>query len=254
MSYTVTGSQPLSPDACKVSPELKAVQSLMPMAAEDRATLRESIKRDGIREPLRGYFDESGDFLILSGLNRLEIAKELKLPLVLVQSVETDDRESFAVDENRARRQLKTEDKKRLAEWWLKRHPEYSDREIGKRSGIDHKTVNTVRAQAERRGEIPHTEKRTDSKGRKQAASKPKQARNRHPEPTGKAQKGTKAQGNGQGRGDGEAALRAFSLTLNDALKKVEMQPASVLKIAVRHAKSWLKDVERKHKAAERAK
>lgn len=52
----------------------------------------------------------------------------------------------------------------------------------------------------------------------------------------------------------GDEALRAFNSALNDALRNVEMQPASVLKVAVRHAKSWLKDVERKHKAAERVK
>ena len=71
---------------------------------------------------------------------------------------------------------------------------------------------------------------------------------------TGKAQKGAKTQGKGQGRGDGEAALRAFNSALNEALRKVEMQPASVLKVAVRHAKSWIKDVERKQRAAERVK
>jgi hypothetical protein len=44
----------------------------------------------------------------------------------------------------------------------------------------------------------------------------------------------------------------AFNKALNEALRIVEMQPASVLKVAVRHAKSWLKDLERKHRSAER--
>ena len=52
----------------------------------------------------------------------------------------------------------------------------------------------------------------------------------------------------------GDEALRAFNSALNDALKIVEMESAAVLEVAVRHAKSWLKDVERKHKAAERVK
>jgi hypothetical protein len=93
-----------------------------------------------------------------------------------------------------------------------------------------------------------------DSKGRKQAASKPKQAGNRHPDRTGKAQKGATGQSRGQGMGDGDAALRAFNSALNDALRKVEMESAAVLKLAVRHTKSWLKEVERKHRAAERVK
>ena len=37
----------------------------------------------------------------------------------------------------------------------------------------DHKTVGKVRAEKEARGEIPHVEKRKDTKGRKQPAKKP---------------------------------------------------------------------------------
>lgn len=253
----------------------------MPMAAEDRATLRESIKRDGIREPLRGYFDESGDFLILSGLNRLEIARELNerarkdgkpepFAVVPVQSVETDDRQAFAIDENLARRQLSLDAKRLLAAWVLEQRPDLSNNQVAKRAGIDDKTAGKIRQVLEGRSEIPNADKlrellkgrseipkvkqRTDSKGRKQAASKPKQAGNRHPEPTGKAQKGTKAQTKGQGRGENEKALRAFASGLNSSLKIVELENAQTLKAAIGTAKIWLKDLERKHKAAERAK
>jgi len=48
----------------------------------------------------------------------------------------------------------------------------------------------------------------------------------------------------------GDEALRAFNSALNDALKIVEMESVAVLDVAVRHAKSWLKDLERKHRAA----
>lgn len=225
----------------------------MPISADDRATLRESIKRDGIREPLRGYYSPDGDFHILSGLNRLEIARELGLPVVPVEVVEVAaaEREAFAVDENRARRQLTLDDKRRLAAWLLKRNPAMSNNQAGKLSGLDDKTAGKVRQGLERRSEIPNVEKRTDSKGRMQAARKNiDSTRKASPERTAKAQKGARE----QGRGDGDAALKAFNSALNDALRKVEMQPASVLKVAVRHAKSWVKDVERKHRAAERVK
>ena len=169
------------------------MQSLMPISAEDRQALRESIERDGIREPLRGYWDKAADgkrvFRVLSGLNRLEIARELNLATVPVEAVETDDREAFAIDENRARRQLTLDDKRRLAAWILERHPEKSDRQVSEQAGIDHKTAGKIRQVLEGRaeiphagkvrealkgrGEIPHVAKRTDSKGRKQAASKP---------------------------------------------------------------------------------
>ena len=256
-TYKVTGRQTLSPDACQISTELADVQKLMPISDDDRETLRESIKRDGIREPLRGYYSQDGEFQILSGVNRLEIARELKLPLVPVEVVEIPqaDRETFAIDENRARRQLTLPDKRRLAEWLLKRNPAMSNNQAGKLAGIDDKTAGKVRAGLESRSEIPNVTKRTDSKGRMQDARKNIDSQRKTPsDPTGKPQKGAPGQSRGQGKGGGDAALMAFNSALNDALKKVEMQPASVLKVAVRHAKSWLKDVERKHRAAERVK
>jgi len=241
----------------------------MPISADDRETLRESIDRDGIREPLRGYYSPDGDFQILSGLNRLEIARELKLPLVPVEVVEIPeaDREAFAIDENRARRQLSYEQKVLLAAWVLERQPHLSNNQIAKKAGIDDKTAGKVRQvlegrseipNAERlretlkgRSEIPNTEKRRDSKGRMQAARKKIDSQRKTPSKlTGEAQSAPKGHGQGKGRGDGDAALRAFNSALNDALRNVEMQPASVLKVAVRHAKSWLKDVERKARSA----
>lgn len=152
MSYQKTGSTLINPAACEIAPELAAVQGLMPISPEDKQALRESIARDGIREPLRGYFDQStGKFQILSGQNRWQIALELNLPLVPCEAIDTDDREAFAIDENRARRQLTTDDKKRLAAWLLKRNPERSNLSIAKSTGLDDKTVGKVRREAERR-------------------------------------------------------------------------------------------------------
>lgn len=265
MKATITGEGLKKPEKIKIAPELEAVQDLMPMSADDRAALRESIERDGIREPLRGY--EIGmTFYVLSGFNRLAIACELNaeateagkeppFPTVKTQTIETADKQAFAIDENKARRQLTLDDKRRLAAWLLKRNPAMSNNQAGKLAGIDDKTAGKVRADLEARSEIPNVAKRTDSKGRMQAARKNIDSQRKPAsDHTGKAQKGATGQSRGQGKGDGDAALRAFNSALSDALKKVEMQPASVLKVAVRHAKSWLKDVERKHRAAEKAK
>src|SRR5262249_11952161 len=54
----------------------------------------------------------------------------------------------------------------------LKENPEKSDREIGRTVKVDHKTRGADRAEQEARGEIPHVEARTDTKGRKQPAKK----------------------------------------------------------------------------------
>src|SRR5262249_40068638 len=44
-----------------------------------------------------------------------------------------------------------------------------------KQAKVDHKTVAAVRREGEARGEIPHVETRTDSKGRKQPTRKPRE-------------------------------------------------------------------------------
>jgi ParB-like chromosome segregation protein Spo0J len=269
----IIGRQMLSPNACKISTELAAVQSLMPIAPDDRQALRESIERDGIRESLRGYFSSDGNFQVLSGLNRLEIAKELGLPLVPVEVLEIaePEREALAIDENRARRQLTLEDKRRLAAWLLKRNPQASDREIGKRAGLSKNTAAAVRSDLERRGQIDHVETRIDSKGRKQAAKRRVERRGQidHVETPGrndqKSEPATKSlsertgspqtrfeeQGKGAGRAErAKVALQGFNRHLEAALRTVELEDAQTLKVAVGHARNWLKELERKAKSA----
>ena len=221
---TITGDGRMVPEKAKIAPELEAVQHLMPMSADDREALRESIKKDGIREPLRGY-SVGMTFYVLSGFNRLSIARELNaearkaareaakeagasdeaadeaavkavvpFPLVKTETIETDDREAFAIDENRARRQLTLDDKRRLAAWLLKRNPAMSDKQAGKLAGIDDKTAGKVRAGLVSRSEIPNVEKRTDSKGRKTPARKPAR-----PSPQATASPQSSAAGQGKG-------------------------------------------------------
>jgi ParB-like chromosome segregation protein Spo0J len=250
MSYEASGSQPLAPSACKISPELLAVQDLMPISAEDREALRESIKRDGIREPLRGYFekDESGKrvFFVLSGLNRLEIARELNLATVPVEAVEIDkkNREAFAEDENLARRQLSIKAKKNLAARRLTKSPNLSDRQIAARYGLDNKTVAVVRAELVAREEIPHAEKRTDSKGREQAANKPKTPKNTPSDRTGNSQASSAKQGNGSGREKPESGSEAITEPLNAELTGFPAVSAAL--VAIRHALPTLTKADKK--------
>jgi hypothetical protein len=82
----------------------------------------------------------------------------------------------FVISANLRRRHLTPEKKRELIAKLLKTEPEASDRQIGASVAVDHKTVGSVRAELEGRGEIPHVETRTDSKGRKQPAAKRKAA------------------------------------------------------------------------------
>jgi hypothetical protein len=71
------------------------------------------------------------------------------------------------------RRHLNSEQKRAALSAYLKADPTVSDRTVAKDLGVDHKTAAKVRDNLEGRGEIPHAEKRTDSKGRQQPAKKP---------------------------------------------------------------------------------
>jgi hypothetical protein len=74
------------------------------------------------------------------------------------------------------RRHLTAKQKDEVIEKLLKARPEMSDRQIASIAKRDHKTVSKKRAKMKSRGEIPHVEKRTDTKGRKQPSAKPKKS------------------------------------------------------------------------------
>jgi hypothetical protein len=93
-----------------------------------------------------------------------------------------DDVRECVVALNLHRRHLTAEQKRDVIAKLLKRDPEASDRKIAKSVNVDNKTVAKVRADLERREEIPHVETRADSKGRKQPSKKTE--RDKHPTTT----------------------------------------------------------------------
>jgi hypothetical protein len=87
---------------------------------------------------------------------------------------------TIALSLNVHRRHLTAEQKRELIAKVLKAKPEASNLAIAKQVRADDKTVAAVRSDLESRSEIPNVETRTDSKGRKQPATK---AKNPKPEP-----------------------------------------------------------------------
>jgi hypothetical protein len=81
--------------------------------------------------------------------------------------------EAAVISLNLHRRHLTVEQRREFVAARLTAHPERSDRAIAREAKVDHKTVALVRAKSEARGEIPHVASRTDTKGRRQPASKP---------------------------------------------------------------------------------
>src|SRR4029077_850237 len=94
--------------------------------------------------------------------------------IVLDRSV---DPYAFVISANIHRRHLTVEQKNELIAKLIETDPTKSNRQIAKTVKVDHKTVASVRAEKEGRGEIPHVETKTDSKGRAQPATKPSRGR-----------------------------------------------------------------------------
>jgi hypothetical protein len=91
------------------------------------------------------------------------------------QYIEGGDPYALALSYNVHRRHLTAEQKRDLIAKLLKAKPEASNLAIAKQVRVaTDKTVAKVRADLEARSEIPNVEARTDAKGRKQPASKPK--------------------------------------------------------------------------------
>jgi len=126
-----------------------------PLTPAERADLRASIERCGIRSPVI-LDDKRG---VIDGINRLRIAAEMDMPLddipfKVIPGLRPEQKEAIALELNVARRHLKpgevkairTNAEKRAAvEAALKASPEKSDRAIASEVGVSHEFVRQVR-------------------------------------------------------------------------------------------------------------
>jgi hypothetical protein len=156
------------------------------MSEAELKELSEDIKANGLRVPIGIWSDSKEkqwlidgrnrlDALAAAGLLRLSEGGGLCLPGPAIEqhySWPRHDPYELALSLNVHRRHLTAEQKREAIAVILKARPGLSDRQIAKSTKADHKTVAAVRQEKEACGEIPHVEKRTDSKGRKQPAKK----------------------------------------------------------------------------------
>jgi hypothetical protein len=207
---------------------------MFPMMSEaELRTLGEDIRQHGLRETIVLH-NEAGEtahdprpYSLLDGRNRLAAMTLVGIPYKLVWKrlpraklsfwylcaedldvgfggdtrvcVWFGDPYEYVISVNLHRRHLTAEQRRDLIDKWLKADPTRSDRAIAKTTKTDHKTVASVRAKKERRGEIPHVKTRTDSKGReqpakKQKASKPEPKVEARPEPSATTAKSWKVE------------------------------------------------------------
>jgi hypothetical protein len=116
---------------------------------------------------------------IVDGHNRhrayLELATEginVELKTRALDFTDEAAAKSYIRASNIARRQLTGKQRRKVINDELLADPESSSRAIAARLGVDHKTVESVRQELEARGEFPHVDTRTDTKGRKQPSSR----------------------------------------------------------------------------------
>jgi len=155
------------------------------MAGDELIALGADIKGNGLQSPVVLFGPKGGGILaLIDGRNRLDAAEAAGLPVIgdcggllvphdIIEEPPGFDPVAFVVSANLNRRHLTGEQRRGIIERLLTERPERSNRAIGKVVQADHKTVAAVRDDLEGRGEIPHVETRTDTKGREQPAHKP---------------------------------------------------------------------------------
>jgi hypothetical protein len=159
------------------------------MSPAELQVLGEDIMKNGLTSPIVFWrADDKSPWALLDGRNRLDAIEIVPdgSPMEVRNVVlldPTTDPYTFVISANIHRRHLTAEQRRDLIAALLKAEPSKSDRQVAETVKVDHKTVASVRAEHEARGEIPHVETRIDSKGRKQSANK----RSAKTKPTGDA-------------------------------------------------------------------
>ena len=160
---------------------------LFPMMTPDElVALGEDIKTNGLTNPITLWVADPDadlgatvleDTVLLDGRNWFAALEAVGIdPLERIKEFRVEkpptDPDAFVLSANLHRRHLTGEQKRELIAKVLAAQPERSNRGIAELDEVDHKTVGGVREELEGRGEIPHVEKRQDSKGRHQPAQK----------------------------------------------------------------------------------
>jgi hypothetical protein len=163
--------------ACLEYPEL---------GVAELAELGADIKAHGLQVNIV-LIEEGGKELLLDGISRLDAIESAGINLIedgkldrtlglgagpRVRVVKDVDPYELALSLNLRRRHLNREERAAIIAKIIARSPEKSDRQFAKAIGVDHHTIARARAKGEDVGRIPHVETRTDTKGRKQPATK----------------------------------------------------------------------------------
>jgi hypothetical protein len=139
-----------------------------PLKGEEFDALVKDIKANGLNEPITVHEGQ-----ILDGRNR-ERACVVAGVKPHYRTYQGDDPAGFVVSANIHRRHLTGKQKRELIAKLLKTKPEKPDLQIAKEIGASSHTVGKVRSKMEASGDVCKVQTRTDTRGRKQPAKKPR--------------------------------------------------------------------------------
>ncbi len=135
---------------------------------------------EGVAEawPLLQVVRRGERYVLVDGFHRFAAAQNLGLehvPIEVLEAPADGDLAAFAFSLNAAHgKPLTLSDRRAFAARLLRAHPDWSDREIGRRAGLVQPTVAKVREELERQAEIAPAEVRKGRDGRSYpAAGKP---------------------------------------------------------------------------------
>jgi ParB-like chromosome segregation protein Spo0J len=141
------------------------------MTAIELAEMAMDITKNELKHPIVLYQGK-----VLDGRNRLKACLEHGIPLKPTDFIEFigDDKaaQAFVHSSNLYRRHLNPAEKQEKIAKALQADPGHSNRQIARMvgGGVHHETIGAARADLERRGVIPHVDRRKDSVGRSYSA------------------------------------------------------------------------------------
>jgi ParB-like chromosome segregation protein Spo0J len=157
-------------------------QVLPDLAPEQYEALKADIAERGVMVAVD--VDEFG--VILDGHHRARACRELGIndcPVSVRSGLTGGEKRSFARKANVLRRHLTREQVRELIGAQLRETPEWSDRQVAKAIGVDHKTVGSVRFDLRATGEIPQLEKLVGADGKQRPAGRAGKPRRQQAQP-----------------------------------------------------------------------
>ena len=180
-----------------VLPVHPAADMFPPMERDELLALGQDIKKNGLKQWIVTWTEDfdGRNVYLLDGRNRLDAMEAVGIEFEIYKGgtvrgqpkglrayhLHGKDPVATAMSYNLHRRHLTAEQKRDIIGRLLQEDPSKSNRSIGAIIKADHKTVGTVRAELESRGEIPHVETRKALQGSSAASQKSEGGQGRGP-------------------------------------------------------------------------